>query len=117
MASGRKTIETRKWATKYHEELLIISSKSPNIPPAGYALAVAELVDCRPMVKADEKAAMCPVYPKAYSWVLKNIRKTFTERTKLGRGGKLSKGLFWGFEARCELSGKEESKISFILQC
>jgi len=75
VASGKKTIETRKWSTRYRGELLIVSSKSPNIPPAGYALAVAELVDCRPMVKDDEKAAMCKVYPKAYSWVLKNTRK------------------------------------------
>ncbi|HLD96464.1 MAG TPA: ASCH domain-containing protein [Patescibacteria group bacterium] len=75
IASGEKTIETRKWSTKYRGDLLIVSSKSPNIPPAGQALAVVELVDCRPMVKADERAAMCEVYPKAQSWVLKNIRR------------------------------------------
>ena len=75
IASGEKTIETRKWSTKHRGKLLIVSSKSPNIPPAGYALAIAELVDCRPMVKADEKAAMCEVYPKAHSWILKNIRR------------------------------------------
>ncbi|KRT67815.1 MAG: hypothetical protein XU08_C0001G0226 [candidate division WWE3 bacterium CSP1-7] len=75
IASGRKTIETRKWTTRYRGKILIVSSKSPNIPPAGYAVAVAEIVDCRPMVKTDEKAAMCEVYPKAHSWVLKNIRR------------------------------------------
>ena len=75
VASGKKTIETRKWATKHRGELLIVSSKSPDIPPAGYALAVAELIECRPMVKSDEKAAMCGVYPKARSWILKNIRR------------------------------------------
>ncbi len=75
VASGKKTIETRKWSTKHRGKLLIVSSKYPDRPPAGYALAVVELVDCRPMVKADEKAAMCKVYPKAYSWMLKNIRK------------------------------------------
>lgn len=75
IASGQKTVETRKWATKYRGKILIVSSKSPNIPPAGYALATAEIIDCRPMVKADEKAAMVKIYPKAYSWVLKNIRK------------------------------------------
>ena len=75
IASGEKTIETRKWSTKYRGELLIVSSKYPEIPPAGQALAVVELVDCRPMVKADEKAAMCEVYPKAHSWFLKNVRR------------------------------------------
>ena len=75
IASGQKTIETRKWATKYRGKILIVSSKTPNIPPAGYAVAVAEIVDCRPMVKADEKAAMCEVYPRAHSWFLKNIQR------------------------------------------
>jgi len=75
VASGEKTIETRKWSTKYRGELLIVSSKYPEIPPAGYALAIAELVDCRPMIKANEKAAMCKVYPKAHSWFLKNVRR------------------------------------------
>jgi len=75
IASGQKTIETRKWSTKYRGKILIVSSKSPDIPPAGFALAVAEIVNCRPMVKADEKAAMCEVYPKAHSWLLKNVHR------------------------------------------
>jgi len=73
IASGLKTIETRTWKTKYRGDLLIVSSKSPKIEPAGYALAIVELVDCRPMIKADEKVACCELYP-AYAWVLKNIR-------------------------------------------
>lgn len=75
IVSGEKTIETRKWPTKHRGKLLIVSSRSPNIAPAGYAVAVVEVVDCRPMVPADEKAALCKVYPGAYSWVLKNIRR------------------------------------------
>ncbi|MEX1061762.1 MAG: ASCH domain-containing protein [Patescibacteria group bacterium] len=75
IAEGRKTIETRKWPTKYRGEILIVSSKSPKIHPAGYAIAIAEITDCRPMTKKDEKEAMCRVYPKAWSWVLRNIRK------------------------------------------
>ena len=39
IASGEKTIETRTWATRYRGELLIVSSKRPNIPPAGCAVA------------------------------------------------------------------------------
>jgi hypothetical protein len=75
VASGEKTIETRKWPTSYRGPLLIVSSKSPNIPPAGFALAIADLVDCRPMTYADEGAAKCPFYPGAYAWMLHDIRR------------------------------------------
>lgn len=74
IASGAKTIETRTWATAYRGELLIVSSKSPRIEPAGYALAIVRLVDCRPMTIRDELAAACQIYPEAHSWVLKDIR-------------------------------------------
>lgn len=74
VASGEKTIETRKWPTTYRGDVLIVSSKSPNIAPAGQALAIVEIVDCRPMTKADEVAACCQVYPRAWSWVLRNAR-------------------------------------------
>ncbi len=86
IASGQKTIETRVWATDYRGPILIVSSKSPNISPAGCALAVADLVDCRPMSKADETAACCPVYPKAVAWVLQNVQavKPFPVKGQLG---------------------------------
>jgi len=74
IASGKKTIETRLWDTEYRGPLLIVSSKTPSIAPAGCALAVAELIDCRPMTKRDEAAAHCEIYPKAFAWVLTNIR-------------------------------------------
>jgi hypothetical protein len=75
IASGQKTIETRAWETAYRGDLLIVSSSSPDIPPAGYALAVARLVECRPMVRGDEAAACCAIYPNAVSWVFQNIRR------------------------------------------
>lgn len=75
IASGEKTIETRTWETRYRGPLLIVSSKLPNIPPAGYALAVADLLDCRPMTKQDEAAARCAIYPSAIAWVLGNVRR------------------------------------------
>lgn len=86
IAEGDKTIETRTWPTKYRGELLVVSSKTPNIEPAGYAVAIAELVDCRPMRKQDEPAAMCEVYPNAFAWELRNVRKIkpFPVRGKLG---------------------------------
>jgi len=71
---GKKNIETRVWATSYRGRILLVSSKSPNIEPAGYALAVADLVDCRPMEKFDEDAAQCSVYAGAFSWILRNIQ-------------------------------------------
>ncbi len=75
VASGEKTIETRTWSTDYRGELLIVSSKSPRIAPAGFGLAIATLVGCRPMAKDDEAAACCEIYPNAKAWVLENIRR------------------------------------------
>jgi hypothetical protein len=43
-------------------------------PTPRYALAIAELVDCRRMTKSDESAACCACYPGAYSWVMDNIQ-------------------------------------------
>jgi hypothetical protein len=86
LASGQKTIETRLWPTDYRGPILIVSSKTPNIHPAGFAVAIAELVDCRPMTPSDEAAACCAHYPGAFSWVLRNIQKIdiFPVRGKLG---------------------------------
>jgi hypothetical protein len=84
IACGEKTIETRTWSTNYRGRLLIVSSKIPDIRPAGYALAIADLVDCRKMTKEDEKAADCEIYPNAYSWVLENIKKISPFKVKGG---------------------------------
>lgn len=72
--SGKKTIETRTWSSRYRGEVLICASKLPASPLAGQAVAVAKLVDCRPMTKADEAAAGCELYPKAVAWILEEIR-------------------------------------------
>lgn len=74
IASGKKTIETRKWKTDYRGPLLIVSAKVPDIAPAGFALAVAKLVDCRPMSVLDEPEAQCRKYEGAFAWVLEDIR-------------------------------------------
>lgn len=74
VAEGKKTIETRKWNTKYRGDLVICSSKNPDIYPAGCALCIVELYDTRLMKKEDEKKACCKIYPKAHSWLLRNIR-------------------------------------------
>lgn len=76
VASGEKTIETRTWKTSYRGPLLICSSKIPTcgLPSSqlGVALCVVDLLDCRPMTRADECDALCELYPGAYAWVLGN---------------------------------------------
>jgi len=74
IASGKKTIETRKWSTKYRGDLVICSSQNPKIEPNGCALCIVELYDVRPMTKAHEKEACIKVYPKAHAWFLRNLR-------------------------------------------
>ncbi len=68
-----KTIETRTWKTAYRGKLLLCASRYPKSDISGKAYAIAELVDCRPMRKDDESAAMCKIYPRAYSWMLDNV--------------------------------------------
>ena len=82
ITQGKKTIETRRWETYYRGPLLICASKKldPNLRsealymPTGMAVAVVELVDCRPMTDFDERRAMCECYPGAFAWVLGKIR-------------------------------------------
>ncbi|MBI5727556.1 MAG: ASCH domain-containing protein [Ignavibacteriales bacterium] len=103
---GRKTIETRTRNIKYRADILIVASKKPvslhdlwfndslkvlhalQLPDylLGHALCVAELYDCRRMVKDHVEFALCPVYDGAYSWFLRNVRKIkpFPLKGKLG---------------------------------
>lgn len=74
IASGKKTIETRSWGTKYRGDIVICSSKNPKISPTGVALCVVELYDVRPMETKDEKDACIKVFPKAHSWFIRNVR-------------------------------------------
>lgn len=73
IASGEKTIETRSWKTSFRGELLIVSSKHPKIEPAGFALAIVRMVDCRRMTQADEKAAMSVCLFNLYAWVFDSV--------------------------------------------
>jgi hypothetical protein len=75
IASGEKTIETRKWKTEYRGRLLLCSAKEPDIEPAGCAVAVATLVDCRPMSVLDEPQARCRKYDGAFAWVFDEIQR------------------------------------------
>ena len=75
VACGKKVIETRKWKTDYRGDLVICSSKSVKIEPAGYALCVVELYKIEPMRKEHELGACIEVYEGAYAWYLRNLRK------------------------------------------
>ncbi len=75
IALGPKRIETRVWSAKDRGDLLIVSSKTgqkdyEKVEPRGCAVAVVTVVDCVPMTKAHEKAAMCPCYSGAFAWML-----------------------------------------------
>lgn len=107
ISMGVKTIETRTWPTNYRGDILIVSSKTLDEDMIrllrteigvfgvarlearleyGKAIAIANLVDCRPMTEDDENAAMCDIFPGAYSWVLDDIRriKPFPVKGRLG---------------------------------
>ncbi len=92
IAEGLKTIETRTWETSYRGELIIAASKTkmtrimteslnrefPRLEyniEYGKGIAIARLVDCRPMTLDDEDDAQCEIYDDAFSWVLDNVRK------------------------------------------
>lgn len=83
IAEGRKTIETRTWRTFYHGRLLICSTKNTSEIgqayraryPLGVTICVANLVDCRPLVPADEDAACTVWSPGRWAWVLENVHK------------------------------------------
>jgi len=86
IASGRKAIEVRAWATSFRGELLIVSSRRPPIHPAGCALAVVRLSHCRPVTAGDEEAACCSLSAGSWAWVLTNPRRIrpFPVRGRLG---------------------------------
>ena len=88
IATGFKTIETRRWKTNYRGPLLICASRkldSKTIAAyypyrskafiTGCAVAVVELDSCRLMVWDDMERARCRPYAGAYSWILKNARR------------------------------------------
>lgn len=80
ITGGDKTIECRTWSTPYRGPLLICSS-GPDVVeagfrfPGGFATAVVELVDVRPMTPADLDAACLDTMPSrpGFAWVFANI--------------------------------------------
>lgn len=75
IARGEKTIEVRGKLTKYRGPLLIVSCKSPAFWTTGRAVAIVDLVDCRPMTRADADAAVSECRRGDKAWVLENPRR------------------------------------------
>ena len=77
IAQGVKLIETRRWATTHRGQLLICSSKKPSVEGhfCGYGLALANMIDCRPMREADWRWACCEPYAGAYGWVFDEVTR------------------------------------------
>lgn len=105
IANGRKTIETRRWATNYRGPLLICSSKSADrsapksvtmqwiahesaglrvarfhLLDRGVALCLVDLVGCERITREHsssrlEADACCPVYEGLVCWHLDNVRR------------------------------------------
>lgn len=88
VAAGYKTVECRTWKTNYRGPLLVCASKGDwedlndnqktLVMPGGYALGVVELVDVRPMTKADIEKAVLPLDMhesalKGYAWHVKKL--------------------------------------------
>jgi hypothetical protein len=93
--TGQKTIETRKWRTNYRGDIIICSSMNIDYPKMeklakelnkkelslsyyytlGCALGIVELYDIVRMTTEHEEKAYIEVYPGAYAWLLRNIRR------------------------------------------
>lgn len=102
---GVKTIEVRPSNLNYRGPLVICSGKKvfdgnslliPNsleyyrqyaeIMPQGMAIAVVELIDCRPMRKEDADRAFVPYSEGLFSWILRDATsiEPFEVSGKLG---------------------------------
>ena len=84
---GAKTIETRRWYTRYRGPLVICSSRRPaDQGPTGMALCIVSMMACRPMTVEDEPAARCRLYEGAFAWCFRQVwgLRSFAVRGQLG---------------------------------
>jgi hypothetical protein len=86
LVDGAKTIEVRTWSTRHRGPLVICASASPKnwfmrdevtnellLIPSGCIMGIVDVIDCRPMTKADEAGAFCESFPGAWAWVVEPI--------------------------------------------
>ena len=94
---GAKTIEVRSWSTDYRGPVLICEQAETGnaswydslalahcLPYWGRIVGLVDLLECRPMTKADEDAALCNYEVNAYAWVTTPIgtpARSFLELT------------------------------------
>jgi len=87
IAEGKKTVETNTYETEYRGDILIVSSKCPMKGYSlGQALCIANLINCRPLTKEDEEAAMVKFLRGMFAWIFSDIRtiKPFPVKGKNG---------------------------------
>lgn len=87
LVHGIKTGEVRTWKTKHKGPLLIVSSQQedrkamehfnhvPGSLPAGKAIGIVDVWDCREFTKGYERFALRPFVKDAYIWLVRNPRK------------------------------------------
>lgn len=97
ICTTEKTIEFRSRPTKHRGDLVICSSKHDEgyvaeidgvtkPLPLGYMLAVTQIVDCRPMTKADKKHAGAPSDIDGwYAWILADDVDILIPKPVVGR--------------------------------
>lgn len=87
LCEGVKTIELRSWYTPHRGKLLITAARTPDnvfwndtednvkrLLHSGCLIGVVDLIDCRPMIPADEEAALSQYRPGDWSWHVKPAR-------------------------------------------
>ena len=96
IATGRKKIELRTWRTDYRGPIVIVAGQARGGPraagwrdvdgPRGAAVAIAELVDCRPARKSDARAACTKPEAGEWAWELRDVRPIgpIPQRGRLG---------------------------------
>jgi hypothetical protein len=103
IAAGVKRAEVRPRPTRHRGPLLICASRSWRASadglaavqrlghdiaalPRGVAIAVVDVVGCRPMAEGDAGAACCPLEPGAFVWLLTGARpiEPFAVHGRLG---------------------------------
>lgn len=82
IASGRKSLELRSWATTYRGSVLIVSGSKPwagdhgfELGPLGVTICVVELVDCRSATPNDKHAACVAPPDDWFAWVLSSPKQ------------------------------------------
>lgn len=79
IADGRKRLEIRSWEIAPIKNVLVCSTKNPNIYLAGYALCLVDFIKCRKFLPKDEEKACISFLPELFpnnlhAWEIENVR-------------------------------------------